>query len=133
MPTLLSMLGIDVDHRFMGRPIFSLIGSGGERPIIVEQTRFRASTGRFPETALIMGNYKLIKRMKTNNHMLFDMREDPMERENLIDSASIAVELIEKIDFLIEANASMYGGIEAEKTTLDEKTTQQLKALGYIQ
>lgn len=133
LPTLLSMLGIDVDHQFMGRPIFSLIGSDEERPIIVEQTRFMAITGRFPETALIMGNYKLIKRLKTNNHMLFDMREDPMERENLVDSESIAAELIEKIDFLIEANASMYAGIEGEKTKLDEKTTQQLKALGYIQ
>jgi hypothetical protein len=70
--------------------------------------------------------------LKANVHLLFDMREDPMEHENVIDSAPNAAELIETLDFLIQANASMYGGIEAEKTSLDEQTTRQLKALGYI-
>jgi arylsulfatase A-like enzyme len=130
LPTLLSMLGIDEDRRFMGRPIFSLVGSDETRPIISEQARKWVS--RFPETALIMGNYKLIKQSKTNTHLLFDMREDPMERENVIDSAPNAAELIEKMESVIQANASMYDEVEVEKTTLDEKTTQQLKALGYI-
>ena len=127
-------LGIDVDHQFMGRPIFSLIGSDEERPIFSEQQRGCCGRTRYQETALIMGNYKLIKRLGTNNvHLLFDMHEDPMERGNVIDSAPNAAELIDKMDSLVQANASMYGGIEAEKTTLDEETTQQLKALGYIQ
>ena len=134
LPTLLSMLGIDVDHRFMGRPIFSLIGSDETRPIFSEQQRRCCGQTRFAEKALIMGNYKLIKQLaKTNVHLLFDMRKDPMERVNLIDSAPNAIELIEKMDSLIQANASMYDGIETKKTTLDEETTQQLKALGYIQ
>ena len=55
-----------------------------------------------------------------------------MELVNVIDSAPNALELIEKMDSLIQANASVYDEIEAKKTTLDEETTQQLKALGYI-
>ena len=65
-------------------------------------------------------------------HLLFDMRADPMGRERVIDSAPNAVELIEKMDSLLQANASVYDGIEAKETTLDEETTEQLKALGYI-
>jgi arylsulfatase A-like enzyme len=130
LPTLLSMLGIDEDRRFMGRPIFSLVGSDETRPIISEQARKWVS--RFPETALIMGNYKLIKQSKTNTHLLFDMREDPMERENVIDSAPNAAELIEKMESLIQVNASIYEGLEAKKISLGEETTQELKALGYI-
>ncbi len=132
LPTLLSMLGIDVDHRFAGRSIFSLIGSDETRPIVSEQRRLFAPSGRIPETAVMMGNYKLIKKLKSGAYLLFDMREDPMERENVIDSAPNAAELIEKMESVIQANASMYDEVEVEKTTLDEKTTQQLKALGYI-
>ena len=132
LPTLLSMLGIDVDHQFMGRPIFSLIGSDEKRPIISEQLR-RQGRQRIPQVALIVENYKLIKQLTTDDYVLFDMREDPMERENVIDSVPTAKELIEKLDFLLEANASMYVGIEEKKTTLDAETIQQLKELGYIQ
>ena len=135
LPTLLSMLGIDVDHRFMGRPIFSLIGSDEMRPIVSEQERTCCGQTRFAEKGLIVGNYKLIKQLtKTNTHLLFDMREDPMERVNLIDSAPNAGELIEQLDSLIQLQMTVvYDGIETKKTTLDEETTQQLKALGYIQ
>ena len=44
----------------------------------------------------------------------------------MIDSAPNAVELIEKMDSLLQANASVYDGIEAKETT------EQLKALGNI-
>jgi arylsulfatase A-like enzyme len=130
LPTLLSMLEIDVDLQFMGRPIFSLIDSGETRPILSEQ--LRKWVARIPETALITGNYKLIKQLRTNSHSLFDMRKDPMERENVIDSAPNAAELIEELDSLLEKNASMFEGIVATTTTLDDETTQQLKDLGYI-
>jgi len=36
------------------------------------------------------------------------------------------------MDSLLQANASVYDGIEAKETTLDEETTEQLKALGCI-
>jgi arylsulfatase A-like enzyme len=132
LPTLLAMLGIDVDLQFMGRSIFPLIGSDETRPIISEQLRKWGGI-KVPEAALIMENYKLIKQLETNDHLLFNMREDPMERENVIDSAPNALELIEKMDSVLQANASMYEGIEVKETTLDEETIQQLKALGYIQ
>jgi arylsulfatase A-like enzyme len=131
LPTLLSMLRIEVDHRFTGRPIFSLTGSDGTRPIVSEQLRLRRRP-KSPEVALIMGNYKLIKQLKTNAYSLFNMSEDPTEHENVIDSAPNGAVLIEKMDSLLQMYASMYDGIEAKKITLDEESTEQLKALGYI-
>ena len=98
-----------------------------------EQFRKKRGAKRIPETALIMENYKLIKQFATNTYALFTLREDPMEHNNVIDSAPNAVELIEKMDSLIQANASVYDGIETKQTTLDDETTQQLKALGYIE
>ncbi len=132
LPTLLAMLAIDVDLLFMGRSIFPLIGSDETRPIISEQLRKQWGI-RVPETALIMEDYKLIKQLATNDHALFNMRVDPMERENVIDSAPSALELIDKMNSVLQANAAMYEGIEVKETTLDEETIQQLKALGYIQ
>jgi arylsulfatase len=108
LPTLLSMLGIEVDHQFMGRSIFSLIGSDEVRPIFSEQLRRCCGRTKFAETALIMGDYKLIKRLTKTD-------------------------VIEKMESLTQANASRYDGVETKKTTLDEETTQQLKALGYIE
>ena len=68
-----------------------------------------------------MENYKLIKQFATNTYALFNMREDPMEHNNVIDSAPNAVELIEIMDSVLQTNASMYSGLEAKKTTLDDK------------
>jgi arylsulfatase A-like enzyme len=133
LPTLLSMLGIEVDHKFMGRSIFPLIGSGETRPIFSEQRRMCCGRTRFAETALILGNYKLIRQLKKQKeHLLFDMHEDPLERRNLIGSAQNAAELVDKMDSLIQEYSAVYEGIEAKKTTLDDETTKQLKALGYI-
>jgi len=131
LPTLLSMLDIEVDGRFMGRSIFPLIGRGETRPIISEQ--HRGLGNRSQETALILGDFKLIKQLKQGTHLLFDTRKDPQERVDIFDSAPNAAELAEKMGRLLEANASMYEGFDAKTTTLDEETTRQLKELGYIQ
>ena len=60
------------------------------------------------------------------------------EREESLHTNYITLEKQLKDDWahrqlLLEANASMYIGIEEKKTTLDAETTQQLKELGYIQ
>ena len=133
LPTLLAMLGIEEEHAFMGQSIFPLRGVDEDRPIISEQLRLWAPSGYFPETALILGRFKLIKQMTTNDYLLFDMHEDPLERENVVERAANAAELTERLESLLQTNAAMYGDVEAKETTLDEETTQQLKELGYIE
>jgi len=65
---------------------------------------------------------------------LFDLREDPGERQNLLASpraGQLAV-LAEMLDERLRRHVASQHG-QAEKVQLDQETVDKLKALGYVQ
>jgi arylsulfatase A-like enzyme len=80
---------------------------------------------------LVRDERKEILRIKNNSHMLFDLREDLLELDNLVTpDSSPSPELLQCVATISEA----YGALDRIATKkLDDETVGQLRALGYLE
>jgi len=85
--------------------------------------------------AVIYGSDKLIW-ASDGEHELYDLAEDPEERQNLIASPEMAPK-VDALTSLIDSLIARYrmeaaGNVKPGGPELDEETMEALKALGYI-
>ncbi|MEZ5812199.1 MAG: alkaline phosphatase family protein [Rhizobiaceae bacterium] len=108
-PTILDWMGREVPHAFDGRSLLPLVGGvvpDGWRDYVfaemdygdpVEPTRFQAFLGSHPTvcncTLLREERFKLVHFNGGLPPMLFDLENDPLERQNLAGDAAFAGEL----------------------------------------
>lgn len=142
MPTILDILNIQYKGIKEGESLFPIIKNQQlkkQRDFIFFEELF--AMGK-PITlfALRIGEYKYIftkalKGFKINNskiEQLFDLKNDPKEFCNIIKKKPEEARLIrEKINLLVTNMKKT--AIPSAKTKIDEKTKDQIKALGYIQ
>jgi arylsulfatase A-like enzyme len=128
MPTVLEVLDIEMPAPADGRSLL---------PIISGESTGRASGDIYCElsdhlTALIRGNWKLIYDSKIDCFELYDIGGDYREIRNLAGTDSAAVKRLASV-------LSGWRQTGESKTHIapvfikDDKTTRQLKALGYLQ
>jgi choline-sulfatase len=134
LPTACEILGVPCPAEVEGRSLVPLLrgGAGGfPRPVFSEFLD--------GQRAARMGRYKLIVRGSSTT--LFDLGADPDETRDMSDAAPIASAMMRELlgahlGRFVEAGAS--GGAaqkkrhESEDVTIDAKTREQLKALGYM-
>ena len=146
-PTLLEVAGVDLnDGRWMqGRSLWArLLGqeSPEETPLAFSEAGI--SAGRNWQRTVRDRRFKLLhapagganKWLDDQAFVLYDLENDPGETVNQAESfPNEARRLKRALDGWWEAdkfNARVEGGEEAEADELDEKTVEQLRALGYI-
>jgi arylsulfatase A-like enzyme len=138
-PTILELARIDPGRaKFQGRSLLSLIQ--GKRKGKAEKYAF---SERLPSDdthwrSVRTPNYKFIllqdvKDGTSMNYFFFDLLKDPGEQKSLVLSPGRRKAWEDRIQFLIEANRRNLLRAPEKKRTLDSKTLETLRALGYIQ
>jgi arylsulfatase A-like enzyme len=141
LPTVINILGIDDNHYHVkgasflnllegkkegaGRAIFAMGTLYGDEKycLIKDNRKIIINTGDKREKKDLVG-------CKSKNKLEFyDMAKDPLETKNLVNTqpqnASRLKNLLDK--FIINKSA-----FKSKRTTLDKKTKEQLKSLGYL-
>lgn len=127
VPTILSYVSIEIPEDIQGSPFIQR-----DQQKIIAQNFHDPHSKRFTSDliSLQVGDYKYIEASEGEDQ-LFNLGEDPLETTNLINqNSALKVNFQNLLDFhiktlkLIEKSESVI--------TIDQKTLQNLKALGYI-
>lgn len=81
MPTILTALGLEAPKGLDGEPLTGLVVPGPQGSTLAYSEYYE--NGRVLAAALFDGRYKLIEDRRSNMQQLFDLFEDPRERDNL--------------------------------------------------
>jgi arylsulfatase len=137
MPTILSMLGLDVPEQARGHDLWSAARGETSGPMAA----FLEHTGR-QLTGVVTPQFKYIKHLRTRRDIypgypivrgtveLYDLEKDPDELQNLAESMPEVVERLERLHAELAAGERAF---VAEQAEIDEETEEALRALGYIQ
>jgi arylsulfatase A-like enzyme len=132
MPTVLSMLDIDIPATCRGRDLTSVIrsrpGEDKDPPAYIETLHARPMKKRL--VGIVSGDYKYFRALEGNREELYWITSDPEEAENLV------MQDIEQATYLRTQLQDMIEGMETYATSreipLDHETMEAMKALGYI-
>jgi arylsulfatase A-like enzyme len=127
-PTLLDILDITSENILMGNSIFS-IKDKPNRIIFSEHLRLKWVN---PQRSLIVGKHKLIRDLRNNKHLLYNMEEDELEKVNILKINPESKSFINQMNLFLKEINTHYQNIKGSITDLDKKTYDQLKSLGYI-
>ena len=86
--------------------------------------------------SVISDNWKLIFDLKTRNHKLFNLTEDPEEKQNLMDKEIAQFETMnaKRRNLEIQHTKLLKAlNLKKEDVSLSRDQIDQLKKLGYIQ
>ena len=122
-PTVLSLLGLDVEESLPGSSLFSIDEMPLDRPIYSETFFPRLHYGWSDLASLIVGSHHYID---SPDPELFDLVEDPGELENLVPEQVSLVEEFKRTLVSFDRELVAPGATDAE-------TRRRLEALGYIQ
>jgi len=150
LPTVLDYCGLKTPEDCNGQTLRPLIetDSSPDLPSITETYAGKHPTRRLLMAALRHQGHKLIYDLGEERVLLYDLRVDPREKKNLLPEAA-TIEPIpgeaqdparqkeqqmraELLDLLRLQRISDLASAEENLEEIDEKTREQLKALGYI-
>jgi choline-sulfatase len=129
-PTLLDSLGQTPPSAMQGRSLLPLIGNPdpGNRPSFATGDHSERSFGWSALVSLRTGNQLYVRAPKPE---LYDLAADPGAKTNLYQTnRAAAVRLAIKVDNFVKSVSA--GAPQALRDGLDEKSRQQLSALGYV-
>ncbi|HJR70104.1 MAG TPA: tetratricopeptide repeat protein, partial [Gammaproteobacteria bacterium] len=128
VPTVLELLGLPGDPAMDGRSLAPFLAGGRteELDAYSESLYARHHYGWSDLKALRAGRFKYIEAPRPE---LYDLEQDPMERDNLFDARRPLAERLAAE--LLKASAEQVTG-GAPQATVDPETRERLAALGYI-
>jgi arylsulfatase A-like enzyme len=142
-PTVLDLLELPIPDEFEGYSWAAVIDGADpptDRAICYQAHRGavhgtheseRARSKGLISVGLVQHERKEILRVKNNSHMMFDLRRDPEELNNLVTPESApSPELLQCVGTISDALGSL-DRIATRK--LDDETVEQLRALGYLE
>ena len=129
-PTILEAVGLEVPDAGFGQSIWPMISknqAGDEDRLIVA-----AGTLYGPEQRMAMRwPYKLVQHPQTGDLALFNLEEDPEEKNDLIEThRQLAQELAAELDHRMN---SISNGPQGEGVELDDEMINALRELGYVE
>lgn len=131
LPTVLELLGLQAPEPIHGRSLVpAMLDPDGEREGVAygESMAPRLQFGWSSLHSLRTTRYKLIRAPRPE---LYDLREDPDERTDVIAHEPLVAErLMARLDRLMAETAR--GAPEPESADLDRETLEGLAALGYV-
>jgi arylsulfatase A-like enzyme len=127
LPTVLDIVGVAAPETMMGDSLLSL-QNGVERPIYSEHLR----SGYYnTQESLIFGGYQLLIDSPNGTRLLFDLKNDPEEKEEISGESPVSKDLVGRMDgILARINSSASSPRQTVKISLDAK--ERLKSLGYV-
>ena len=128
MPTIIDIVDINIEEELQGTSLL---------PISKLERINRNIISEIPLSSVSIQNenYKLIYKIENKEKLLFDIKKDPLEQNNIInlDNNQKIAELLEReITNWLEYNEKLSKKFKAGKVKLDENTIARLKSLGYI-
>ncbi len=139
-PTLLSLCGIQAGEIMQGFDLSSVIRNGDEdlKLKLKERDLYAEALIYFEEQKSVYDdNYKYVYSEVTHKEELYDLKNDPLEKMNIIASEEeLAQKYRDSVGEWRTVSENIAGTLpkeDADSTShLDEETLQQLRALGYI-
>jgi len=139
MPTVLDVLGISYNPSGMHATSMVPLLTAGEGSSDIQFMTGRAS-GPWVKLSTLHDDFKLIINLNRGEHPtyeLYDLKEDPFEKNNLIDDPnyeSVALSLGMRFSDWVYSIDSELESIEQKDvdSDFDEETLEQLKTLGYV-
>ncbi|HEV8581913.1 MAG TPA: sulfatase [Thermoanaerobaculia bacterium] len=129
MPTVLDLLGLAGGPGLRGRSLVPMLAKSPEADDCTAVPLIAESPAYGPDSkAVIWKGRKLIVRSQGGD-FLFDLRDDPGERRNLLGTPP---HLAAGLRAILTRELAGVHGPRAEPLTLDEKTKRELRALGYL-
>jgi arylsulfatase len=131
LPTIMSLLGLPVPEQSFGENLGDLVRYGSSSDL--ERTIVSNSTDRI--YAGIRWPWKLVVKLSKGQiyeRSLLHLEEDPLEKDNVIDSNEDIARRIEE-DVLSWREMSLEDREDWQDGTVDPATLERLRALGYIQ
>lgn len=136
-PTILNILGIDVEHRIDGLSLMNYLpghdGVPRKQRTLLQQTEWK---GRCIARAIVSENYKLINiksnyEGERNSVRLYDIKRDPYEVNNLSRRRpDVALRLLTELNQTL-ASLNRYA-LNKPENVLQQMDLDKLKSLGYI-
>lgn len=132
VPTICSVLGIELSHEIQGKDLTSYIKDPDSQPYAdrhlycqsLEPTKYDAN----PLLGIVTDRYKYIL---TKNSELYDLYENPVEIRNLIKEQPNRARLMQDSLLQIIDDATA-GGQTSSLTDMDAELIQKLESLGYV-
>lgn len=130
LPTVLDALGIETGHEFDGSSLIPVIR--GDDAVFPDYAYMDAP----PFRAVRTEKWKLIRNERTSRIELYDLADDPFERNDVADSnPSVTSDLLDRLDAVVArlGSASRIDPFSAgEGSEMSEEITKKLKGLGYL-
>jgi arylsulfatase A-like enzyme len=126
-PTVMDMVGFRRMSHFTGRNLFDLKSDVQQFSVFEETYKPEAIRDKF---AILKHPWHLVLTPEEKAYELFNLSQDPRERENIYQEKALLPEVIElkkKLDSLARKALA-----EKSEIKIDDKTKEMLRALGYI-
>jgi len=136
VPTVLDVVRVRPPSDLDGKSLLALLTPGaeeGERDAFSEFLLF----GSEEQKSLRTGRFKIIYTFETRRIKLFDLQEDPEERQNVAkDHVPVASRLLKRLDEWVKETRRAAGAAERPGDTVvvshEKEIIERLKALGYV-
>ncbi|HIJ72797.1 MAG TPA: sulfatase [Candidatus Hydrogenedentes bacterium] len=135
LPSVSSYLGLGPNPDWQGRDLLGPTPTDGEAPqAVFAETRGALEAANLHLEAVILHDQKLTVDRKTGTIELYDLAEDPLERNNqAIEDTETVKRLLSLLDAHIErCRRHPKHAVQPEKAILDAETIERLRKLGYL-
>jgi len=130
VPTILTLLGLDLDPRLRGRDLLDEQASSS--PIYAETRAPVEKDGR--KFSLLLDGFKLIHVPEYETYELFDLSSDPGEEHNLASDPTYAARLRDLLARLEGVRADDRLGMARQTPPLlTDEEREKLRSLGYLE
>jgi arylsulfatase A-like enzyme len=138
IPTLADLTDVEADPRWQGRSLAAVLRGDDpstlDRPVITRATNLLSQPE--PLEMLVQGDYKLIRGVNTGALELYNLSEDPKERDNFAETESeLAATMSTYLTNWNESWPSDFTRALADEggATLDPEVMNELRSLGYVE
>lgn len=134
-PTILSLLGLPVPEQMQGGSLVPLIEAEGD---VSPGEPLPLTSWSSEGSSITRGDWKLVAGRHSDREQLFNLAEDPGERQNLIHlEPEIARELLELLEERLRRNSELVKRIGSPDTPAEEGFSEEerkrLELLGYVE